>query len=239
MATYQTRRKARLTPLGRLVFGALALVALAGLWVGGKAVLGWIAPEAGLRGQDARAEGGDRHIPQTPGAQEGQHAGAAVVVTYDVAAAGPVAADLADFAAQAQAALDDPSGWRTAGVGFDRVAGGGDFTLWLATPDQMTGFAEDCSPEYSCRVGRDVVINEERWLRGALPGALDGLELDVYRAMVVNHEVGHWLGHDHSGCPGPGQSAPLMMQQSKGLDGCVANQYPLPEEQTAPALGLG
>jgi hypothetical protein len=217
----------------------LALVALAGLWVGGKAALGWFAPEAGSLGQGARAEGGQGQGAQSPEAQEGHHPDAAVVVTYDVAAAGPVEADLADFAAQAQAALDDPEGWRSAGVGFDRVAEGGDFTLWLATPDQMTGFAEDCSPEYSCRVGRNVVINEERWSHGALPGALDGLDLGVYRAMAVNHEVGHWLGHDHSGCPAAGQLAPLMMQQSKGLDGCVANQYPLPQERTAPALGLG
>jgi hypothetical protein len=145
---------------------------------------------------------------------------------------------LADFAAQAQAAFDDPLGWRSAGVGFDRVSEGGDFTLWLATPDQMTAFAEGCSPEYSCRVGRDVIINQERWLKGALPGALDGIDLGEYRAMVINHEVGHWLGHDHTGCPGPGQPAPLMMQQSKGLDGCLANRYPLASERSAPALGL-
>ncbi|MDR1634340.1 MAG: DUF3152 domain-containing protein [Bifidobacteriaceae bacterium] len=239
MSTYQTRRKARLTPLGKVVFVGLALAALMVVWAVGKAVQGRIG-EFGARAEEptppAEQIGSSRTEAE---AEQGVHPDAAVVVTYDVSAAGPIDVSLADFARQAQEALNDPAGWRSAGVGFDRVAEGGDFTLWMATADQLPRFAEDCSPEYSCRVGRDVVINQDRWLHGALPGALDGLDIGVYRAMVVNHEVGHWLGHDHTGCPGPGQEAPLMMQQSKGLDGCTANQYPLPEEQTAPSLGLG
>ncbi|MDR0591845.1 MAG: DUF3152 domain-containing protein [Bifidobacteriaceae bacterium] len=236
MATYQTRRRVRLTPLGWLVCGALALLVVIGLVLAAKAASDrWFGAPAGPGGG---TEAGTEAASE-PQAEAGDHPDAAIVVTYQVAAAGPVEVGLAEFAGEAQAIFNDPSGWLSAGVGFDRVAEGGDFTLWLATPDQMSGFNPDCSPDYSCRVGPDVIINQERWLRGALPGALDSISLGEYRTMAVNHEVGHWLGHDHSTCPGPDQPAPLMMQQSKGLDGCLPNIYPLPEERTAPALGLG
>jgi hypothetical protein len=49
--------------------------------------------------------------------------------------------------------------------------------------------------------------------------------LAEYRALIVNHEVGHWRGHGHETCPGPGRPAPAMMQQTDRLRGCVANAW--------------
>ncbi|MDR1118472.1 MAG: DUF3152 domain-containing protein, partial [Bifidobacteriaceae bacterium] len=86
-------------------------------------------------------------------------------------------------------------------------------------------------------IGRNIILNELRWEEGALPGVMDEVPIREYRKMVTNHEVGHWLGHhQHSACPGEGELAPLMMQQSKSLDGCLFNPYPLPDELTAPDL---
>ena len=57
--------------------------------------------------------------------------------------------------------------------------------------------------------------------------------------MVVNHETGHWLGRGHAGCPRPGALAPVMMQQSKGLDGCRLNPWPTGREQASRAPRTG
>jgi hypothetical protein len=158
-------------------------------------------------------------------------------VAYQVAARGEVTSEIEAFAAEVAAILADPRGWPAAGIAFERVASGGQITVWLAAPGEVPGFSSICSSNLSCSIGPDIIINEARWQEGALPGAMDGVLIGEYRKMVVNHEVGHWLGHHfHASCPGPGQPAPLMMQQSKGLDGCVFNPYPLDSELTAPDL---
>jgi hypothetical protein len=158
-------------------------------------------------------------------------------VAYQVATKGEVTGELEAFAAEVAAILADPRGWPAAGIAFERVANGGQITVWLAEPGEVPGFSSICSSNLSCSIGPNIIINETRWLEGALPGAIDGAPIGEYRKMVVNHEVGHWLGHHfHSSCPGPGEPAPLMMQQSKGLDGCVFNPYPLDSELTAPDL---
>lgn len=77
----------------------------------------------------------------------------------------------------------------------------------------------------SCWNGRVAAINLARWTDGVTH--ID--DLDLYRRYVVNHEVGHGLGHDHVRCPGSGRLAPLMAQQTKSLGGCVANEWPYPD----------
>jgi len=160
------------------------------------------------------------------------------VVTYDVTTKGAIRANVAEFKAQANATLNDSRGWARLGVRFQEVASGGMFTLVLSEASQLPSFSPGCGTEYSCRAGRYVIINQDRWL-GATPSWNNaGGSLRDYRHMVVNHETGHWLGHDHAQCPGAGQPALVMQQQSISLQGCSFNPWPTASELWSTQLGI-
>lgn len=147
-------------------------------------------------------------------------------VTYRIVTKGKVTASLSAFRAAAKATLNDPRGWRGMGVAFKEVKKGGSFSLVLSQASKVPSYSSGCSRTYSCRVGRYVIINQTRWLHATSTWRSDMGLLRDYRHMVINHEVGHWLGHNHSRCGGKGRLAPVMMQQSKGLHGCKINPWP-------------
>ncbi|WP_432985695.1 DUF3152 domain-containing protein [Dactylosporangium sp. CA-233914] len=134
----------------------------------------------------------------------------------------------AAFAEAVEGVFADPRSWPGTGQWRLRRAGAGerfDFTIYLATPatrDRLCGSSYDRYT--SCRNGDSVVVNVARWVRG-VPGY--GADLATYRQYVINHEAGHRLYHGHELCPGPGQPAPVMQQQTLGLHGCVANPWPI------------
>lgn len=159
-------------------------------------------------------------------------------VTYDVATRGTITANLATFKAQAAETFADSRGWSRLGVKFQEVAGGGQFTLVLSEASQMPTFGWPCDSGYSCRVGRYVVINQDRWQGATDAWNQAGGDLRNYRHMVINHETGHWLGHDHAHCSGTGHAAAVMQQQSINLDGCKFNPWPLDSEIWSTTLGI-
>ena len=170
--------------------------------------------------------------------QSSQSSSSVRTVTYDVTTRGKITASVADFRSLANATLNDGRGWSRLGVSFKEVASGGMFTLVLSSSDQMTSFSPGCGTEYSCRAGRYVIINQDRW-QGATPSWNNaGGSLRDYRHMVVNHETGHWLGHDHQQCGGAGQAAPVMQQQSINLAGCTFNPWPTKGELWSTQLGI-
>lgn len=161
-----------------------------------------------------------------------QGSGGGRTFTYSVTTRGTVTANFTEFQAQANQSLNDPRGWARMGVSFKQVPTGGNFILVLSEASQLPSFSSGCSAEYSCRAGQYVIINQDRWLYATPSWNNGGGSNRDYRHMVVNHETGHWLGHDHESCGGAGQAAPVMQQQSMDLQGCTFNPWPLANELT-------
>ena len=145
-----------------------------------------------------------------------------------------IGVDGAQFAHAVEATLGDPRSWGSGGgMSFQRVgaveaaARQFEFKVSLVSPGNMETYCPGVGTGgyTSCRYGDRAVINLARWAT-----AVPDYEGDVatYRLYVVNHEVGHALGNGHKDCPGAGQAAPVMQQQTLGLHGCVKNAWPYP-----------
>lgn len=169
------------------------------------------------------------------------------VYTYSIATRGRIGANVEHFRAHVAHTLNDPRGWSLGGsIEFRHVSSGGNFTVWLAEAGTVPSFSSACSANWSCRAGRNVIINETRWRYATPSWRASGGTIDSYQHYVVVHETGHWLGFGHSNCPGAGQLAPTMQQQSKGLQGCRHNGWPVGGERSAlsrrtgaPVLSVG
>ncbi|XGX78096.1 hypothetical protein LQK93_00876 [Terrabacter sp. BE26] len=157
-------------------------------------------------------------------------------VRYTVEVEGGTDVSGQEFAATVGAVLTDPRGWQTKdGVRFVDVspaeaAKGApvDLHITLASPDTTDRL---CAPletrgQVSCHNGGRVVLNLRRWVLGA---EAYGSDVAAYRTYLVNHEVGHGIGHPHEYCGGKGRVAPVMMQQTYGLNGCTAWPWPTPQ----------
>ncbi|MDX6743994.1 DUF3152 domain-containing protein [Actinocorallia sp. A-T 12471] len=131
----------------------------------------------------------------------------------------------AEFATAVHTILNDPRGWPHR---FIRVAHGpADLRVSLTSPKETR---QRCLPldvglTLSCFQAGRAVINADRWNTGA-PSY--GRDIATYREYLINHEVGHGLGHGHTTCPGPDRPAPVMVQQTKSLFGCRPNPWPHP-----------
>jgi hypothetical protein len=173
-------------------------------------------------------EAGDGRLEVVPGVSG--VSGPGERTTYVVEVEGGLGVDAIRFAAEVERTLADPRSWGAAGRrGLQRVddADDVDLRIALASPDTTDQLCAplDTGGYFSCANGARAVVNVARWLRGA--PSYQG-QLEDYRAYVVNHEVGHTLGLGHADCPGAGEPAPVMLQQTKGLDGCTRSPWPYP-----------
>jgi hypothetical protein len=159
--------------------------------------------------------------------------------TYNVCFRGTIVSDKAAFSNYVATVYGHPRGWARAGKRFVRIdtscsrsKATSDLTVWLAAADKIPTFPGCYDTNFSCRSGDNVVINQTRWRKGARARGWD-LGLASYRALVINHETGHWFYLRHTGCPGAGRLAPVMQQQSVSLRGCLPNPWPTAREVQA------
>ena len=156
-----------------------------------------------------------------------ERSGSGPLRRYRVQVEGGLGVDVAEFAGAVDRTLADSRSWGADDrLSFQRVDdASADFTVVLASPTTADRLCRplDTAGIYSCGIGSTAVINSMRWLEGA--DAYDG-HLPEYRQYVVNHEVGHVLGHHHDQCAGKGRDAPVMMQQTKGVGSCTAQPWP-------------
>jgi hypothetical protein len=153
--------------------------------------------------------------------------------TVEVEVGVPV--DRVQFATAVERILGDQRSWGGGGrMTFQRVDSGPvDFRVSLASSMTVRKLCGYTLPfETSCYNGGldRAIINDARWVRGAVAY---GPDLAAYRVYVINHEVGHALGHGHEPCRRAGALAPVMLQQTLGLETagigrCRRNPWPYP-----------
>ncbi|MFJ3581144.1 DUF3152 domain-containing protein [Streptomyces sp. NPDC090127] len=129
------------------------------------------------------------------------------------------------FARAVQQTLNDPRSWAGRGaMTFERISGGEpEFVVTLASPGTTGTWCaksglDTTVDNVSCDSAATsrVMINAFRWAQGS--DTFGDKAMVAYRQMLINHEVGHRLGHGHVTCRTPGALAPVMQQQTKSLD---------------------
>jgi hypothetical protein len=116
--------------------------------------------------------------------------------------------------------LNDPEGWSKHGYFFEPVLQGEKVLIRLSSPATIEKICGNGSLSCAELGGRHMYLNAYRWFNGAPKSKLS---VDGYHQQIVNHEIGHILGHGHKKCPCKGCPAPVMMQQTKGIGECAPN----------------
>ncbi|WBB63266.1 DUF3152 domain-containing protein [Streptomyces sp. WMMC500] len=180
---------------------------------------------------------GSGKLTAVPGSDKAPGRGEVVAYRVDVEDGLPLDGEL--FASAVHKTLNDKRSWGGQGDRtFERVGPGEEsvFVITLASPGTTDEWCaksglDTGDEDVSCdsAATERVMINAFRWAQGS---KTYGDDIHAYRQMLINHEVGHRLGHGHVGCERDGALAPVMMQQTKYLstDGatCRPNPWPFP-----------
>jgi hypothetical protein len=181
--------------------------------------------------REDRAPIDDRHLRIVPGESRAQGDGP-TAWRFAVEVEDGLPIDHAAFARAIEKILFAPVGWLGRGtrLSLQRVDRPPfDFRVTLAKPRTVDRV---CLPLHtagrvSCENRGRSVINWLRWSSGS-PYWTNQRK---YRRYLINHEVGHSLGHPHRYCGRGGATAPVMQQQTGPATPCVHGFWPKPFER--------
>lgn len=147
---------------------------------------------------------------------------------YTVRVETTVNVDVDEAARFIQKTLDDPRSWAGYGNNNFKLTADRDaakLTITIASPtttDALCGAPNKTKKVASCRVKDTIVINSDRW-HYMVPSYNN---IDEYRAYIINHYTGEFLGQRIAFCTKKGEPAPAMAQQDANLGGCLPNAWP-------------
>jgi hypothetical protein len=131
--------------------------------------------------------------------------------------------------------LSNKKGWKKLGYKFKYIDDIKDIDILIyISPndyiDNVCGFDKEyklsCAVTQSNKPNKGIIyLNVDNWRNGS---KLSKLCLQDYRNYMVNHEIGHILGRDHLFAKDyKNKLAPVMIQQTKGIENCIPNCWPL------------
>ncbi|MEU3751034.1 MULTISPECIES: DUF3152 domain-containing protein [Streptomyces] len=176
---------------------------------------------------------GSGDFEAVPGFQKAPGKGRLVRYRIDVEKG--IGLDARLFASAVHKTLNDERSWAGQGaMTFERISSGEpQFVITLASPGTTGEWCRKSGLDttvdnVSCDSASTerVMINAFRWAQGS--ETFGPKAMYAYRQMLINHEVGHRLGHGHVSCATPGALAPVMQQQTKSLkvDGIACRPNP-------------
>jgi Protein of unknown function (DUF3152) len=181
--------------------------------------------------RDDRAPADDRNLRVVSG-ESAVHGPGPTAWRFAVEVEDGLPVDDAEFAQAIEDILFSRIGWlgRGSEISLQRVDKPPlDFRVTLAKPHTVDRL---CLPLHtggrvSCENRGRSMINWLRWSTGS-PYWTNQRR---YRRYLINHEVGHSLGHPHRYCARHGVAAPVMQQQTGPATPCVHSYWPKPFER--------
>jgi hypothetical protein len=133
------------------------------------------------------------------------------------------------LADKAGSTLSGPGGWQLGGhLKFVKATAGCNFTFRLTPALGMNKISQSCNAKASCQSAGLLAINIDSWQTP--PKGWSG-SAAAYQTELIGHEVGHWLGFEHSPCTTAAPKA-VISTPAVVLGGCSPNWYPIESEPT-------
>jgi hypothetical protein len=102
------------------------------------------------------------------------------------------------------------------------------------TAQTMKAVGGECARYASCHDDAGLILNAELWTDKSVWAS----DLPTYQRELVGHELGHWLGFEHSPCTNGAAQQPAITSATVQVPGCSPTWYSVPNNTTKNWNGL-